>query len=55
MNFLAAFGVLYIANPDLVERFRSDAPLSKPDASRFYGADAKGYTDYPALEAAAVA
>jgi len=46
---LVAFGVPYIANPDLVERFRSDAPLSKPDPSQFYGADAKGYTDYPPL------
>jgi N-ethylmaleimide reductase len=48
---LVAFGVPYIANPDLVERFRSDAPLSKPDPSQFYGADAKGYTDYPPLQA----
>jgi N-ethylmaleimide reductase len=50
---LVAFGVPYIANPDLVERFRSDAPLSEPDPSRFYGADAKGYTDYPPLQAVA--
>jgi len=46
---LVAFGVPYIANPDLVERFRRDAPLNKPDPSFFYGAGAKGYTDYPAL------
>lgn len=44
-----AFGVPYIANPDLVERLRRDAPLSKPDPSTFYGEGAKGYTDYPAL------
>jgi N-ethylmaleimide reductase len=50
---LVAFGVPYIANPDLVERFRSDAPLSEPDPSRFYGADAKGYTDHPPLQAVA--
>lgn len=50
---LVAFGVPYIANPDLVERFRVDAPLSKPDPAHFYGGDAKGYTDYPTLEAVA--
>jgi N-ethylmaleimide reductase len=46
-----AYGSLYIANPDLVARFESDAPLSKPDPSTFYGAGPKGYTDYPALSA----
>jgi N-ethylmaleimide reductase len=45
------FGVPYIANPDLVARFRTDAPLNKPDPSTFYGEGAKGYTDYPALDA----
>ncbi len=44
-----AFGVPYIANPDLVERLRGDGPLNKPDPSTFYGEGAKGYTDYPAL------
>jgi N-ethylmaleimide reductase len=44
-----AFGVPYIANPDLVERLRADAPFNKPDPSTFYGIGAKGYTDYPAL------
>jgi N-ethylmaleimide reductase len=46
---LVAFGVPYIANPDLVKRLRIDAPLNKPDPSLFYGVGAKGYTDYPAL------
>ena len=46
---LVAFGRLYIANPDLVERLRSDAPLNKPDKNTFYGGGAKGYIDYPAL------
>ena len=49
---LVAFGVPYLANPDLVERFRIDAPLNKPDPSTFYGEGAKGYTDYPALDLA---
>jgi len=52
---LVAFGVPYIANPDLVERFRTDAPLNKPDPTLFYGVGAKGYTDYPALNTAAAA
>jgi len=45
-----AFGVPYIANPDLLERFRRNAPLNTPDASTFYGGSHRGYTDYPALE-----
>ncbi len=52
---LVAFGASYIANPDLVERFRLDAPLNKPDPSLFYGVGAKGYTDYPALQTVAAA
>ena len=46
---LVAFGVPYIANPDLVARFRLNALLNKPDPATFYGEGAKGYTDYPAL------
>ncbi|MES2635032.1 MAG: alkene reductase [Pseudomonadota bacterium] len=49
---LVAFGKLYIANPDLVERLRTGAPLNVPDKTTFYGGGAKGYTDYPALQAA---
>lgn len=44
-----AFGQLYIANPDLVERFQQHAPLNTPDPNTFYGGDAKGYIDYPSL------
>ncbi len=44
-----AFGKLYIANPDLVERFAKDAPLNPWNAATFYAAGAQGYTDYPAL------
>lgn len=46
---LVAFGRLFIANPDLVERLRLDAPLNTPDVATFYGGDARGYTDYPFL------
>jgi N-ethylmaleimide reductase len=44
-----AFGKLFLANSDLPERFRSNAPLNGPDQSTFYGGAEKGYTDYPAL------
>jgi N-ethylmaleimide reductase len=50
---LVAFGRLFIANPDLVERFRLNAPLNEPDRATFYGGDAAGYTDYPGLDQAA--
>ncbi len=45
-----AFGKLIIANPDLVERFRTNAPLNEWDASTFYAPGPKGYVDYPALQ-----
>jgi N-ethylmaleimide reductase len=44
-----AYGVPFIANPDLVERLRKDAPLNEADSSSFYGGTEKGYTDYPTL------
>jgi N-ethylmaleimide reductase len=44
-----AFGALYLANPDLPERFAASAPLNAADPSTFYGGDQHGYTDYPAL------
>ncbi|MBD3628947.1 alkene reductase [Cyclobacterium sp.] len=46
-----AFGKPYISNPDLVERFRQDAPLAEWDQDTFYTPGSKGYTDYPKLEA----
>lgn len=46
---LIAFGRLFIANPDLVERLRTGMPLNEPDRSTFYGGGAEGYTDYPML------
>jgi N-ethylmaleimide reductase len=46
---LIAFGKAFIANPDLVERFKRGAPLNVPDKATFYGGGAKGYTDYPVL------
>jgi N-ethylmaleimide reductase len=46
---LVAFGKPFIANPDLVRRLRTDAPLNIPDQATFYGGGVAGYTDYPAL------
>lgn len=46
---LIAYGVPFIANPDLVTRFRLGAPLNQPDFATFYFGGAKGYTDYPSL------
>lgn len=47
---LVSFGRLYIANPDLPERFRTGAELNEPDPSTFYGRAEEGYTDYPFME-----
>ena len=44
-----SFGKLFIANPDLVERFSTRAPLNTPDSDSFYGGDEHGYIDYPFL------
>ena len=46
---LIAMGRAFLANPDLVERLRQNAPLNTPDPSTFYTPGAQGYTDYPAL------
>jgi N-ethylmaleimide reductase len=47
----AVFGELFLANPDLPVRFQQGAPLNTPDRSTYYGGDAKGYIDYPMLQA----
>jgi 2,4-dienoyl-CoA reductase-like NADH-dependent reductase (Old Yellow Enzyme family) len=47
-----AFGIPFIANPDLPKRFRENAPLNTPDPATFYASGPKGYIDYPALEEA---
>ncbi|MGW3149547.1 alkene reductase [Streptomyces sp. NPDC001177] len=44
-------GAAALANPDLVERIRTGAPLNDPDPTTFYGGGATGYTDYPTLAA----
>ena len=47
---LVSFGRLFLANPDLPERFKKGASLNKPDETTFYGGGEKGYTDYPFLD-----
>jgi N-ethylmaleimide reductase len=47
---LVAFGVPFIANPDLPERYRRDAPLNAANPATFYGGGEEGYTDYPFLD-----
>ncbi|MFB2772737.1 alkene reductase [Pelatocladus sp. BLCC-F211] len=47
---LISYGRLFIANPDLPERFAKNARLNKPDPSTFYGGGEVGYIDYPSLE-----
>lgn len=49
---LVSFGVPFIANPDLPERFRTGAPLAEADRATFYTGGDEGYVDYPALEPA---
>jgi len=44
---LVAFGVPFLANPDLVRRYRENLPLNGADTTAFYGGGEAGYTDYP--------
>ncbi|MEM9451125.1 MAG: alkene reductase [Cyanobacteria bacterium P01_E01_bin.6] len=46
-----AYGIPFIANPDLVERFKQSAPLNEADFETFYTHGPEGYIDYPALAA----
>ena len=46
---MVSYGKPFLANPDLVTRFKQDAELNAPDPDTFYGGDETGYTDYPAL------
>src|SRR6202453_171321 len=48
-----AFGRLFLANPDLVERIRENYPLTPADRSTFYGGAEHGYTDYKSVREAA--
>jgi N-ethylmaleimide reductase len=46
---LVSFATLFLANPDLPERFRRSAALNAADRDTFYEGGAQGYVDYPTL------
>lgn len=46
---LISFGVPFLSNPDLPDRFRKNAPLNQADVATFYAGEEKGYIDYPKL------
>ena len=52
---LEAYGQMVLANPDFVARVKTGAPMNDADRASFFGGAARGYTDYPSLEAATVA
>jgi len=52
---LEAYGRMVLANPDFIARLKTGAPMNEADHTTFFGGTARGYTDYPALEAAATA
>lgn len=47
---LISYGSLFLANPDLPERFKKNAPLNSPDINTYYAGEEKGYTDYPTMQ-----
>lgn len=46
---LVSYGSLFLANPDLPDRFKRNAPLNTPDVETFYAGEERGYIDYLAL------
>lgn len=50
---VVAFGVPFLANPDLVSRYQQDLPLNAANPDTFYGGAEEGYTDYPVFTATA--
>jgi 2,4-dienoyl-CoA reductase-like NADH-dependent reductase (Old Yellow Enzyme family) len=52
---LEAYGQMVLANPDFVTRLETGAPMNEADRASFFGGTARGYTDYPVLEAVASA
>jgi N-ethylmaleimide reductase len=52
---LVSAGIPFLANPDLVERWKTGAELNPADRASFYGGGDKGYIDYPTLDQAAKA
>jgi 2,4-dienoyl-CoA reductase-like NADH-dependent reductase (Old Yellow Enzyme family) len=52
---LVSFGMLYISNPDLVERIRAGGPFNAANMATVYSGGAAGYSDYPTLSSATAA
>ncbi|MDN7490656.1 alkene reductase [Burkholderia sp. AU45274] len=52
---LEAYGQMVLANPDFVTRVKTGAPMNDAQRETFFGGDARGYVDYPALDGAAAA
>lgn len=52
---MVAFGIPFLANPDLVRRYKDKLPLNEVDVDTFYGGDEKGYNDYPTYDQEQVA
>lgn len=50
---LEAYGQMVLANPDFVERLKTNAPMNEADRNFYFGGSAQGYTDYPALNLSA--
>ena len=50
---LMAFGIPFLANPDLVYRYQNNLSLNEPNQETFYGGNENGYTDYPFVDEAA--
>lgn len=46
---VAPLGRFALANPDILDRLRADAPLNDLDPATLYAGGASGYTDYPTL------
>ena len=46
---LVAFGIPFLANPDLVRRYQESLPLNEADQATFYGGGEEGYNDYPSF------
>ncbi len=49
-KYIVSIGAPFIANPDLINRLKTGAPLAEPDKSTFYTPGEQGYIDYPTLE-----
>lgn len=52
---LEAYGQMVLANPDFVERLKSNAPMNEADRNTYFGGDAHGYIDYASLSQAQAA